>query len=281
MLGILTGLATTAMVHAQSPPAPVPQVQLPTPAQAYPPQANGTGLPSAYDVPGVTHWERQDLRHNNCCNGSTCGTAIAYDIYSRAGVSFPVGNTETVGRNLSAGFTYEAGARTYFFDSGNAAAWAVDTGLVNTFNSGVGQFDTRQTFLLKNLLVPNPITGGNPVRRDITVGIRNYNRTFVSLGIGREWFVGPDDGCNRWRYGLDVGGRYGTSSMEFDRTLPHRTDVVGAFYFAAHTAYEFPLWGVTGSVGGRAEWSYSYSDILQRSSDVQEVNLLITFGIRF
>ena len=280
MLGILTGLATTAMAHAQSPPTPVPQVQLPTPAQAYPAQTNGPGQ-LAYDVPGVTHWERHDLKFANCCNGSTGGSEIGYDVYSRAGVSVPVGFNEAIGRNLSPGFTVEGGARTFFFDRANATAWAIDTGLVNTFNSGVGTFASRETFLLKNLLVPNPITGGNPVRRDVAVGIRNYNRTFVSLGVGKEWFQGGQDDCGHWRYGLDVGGRWGSSSIELDRILPHRTDVVGAFYFAGQAAYEFPLWGALGSIGGRAEWSYTYSDILQRSSDTQEINLMLTFAIRF
>ena len=277
LLGILTGLATAAMASAQTPPAPVPQ----TPVAATQTGSFNGGVQPAYDVPGITHWERHDTKFANCCNNSFCGTDIGYDIYLRSGLSLPVGHNETIGRNLGAGLSVEGGARTFFFDRGNASAWALDTGLVNTFNSGAGTFATRETFVLKNLLVPNPIQGGNPVRRDVTVGIRNYNRTSVSLGIGREWFLGGPDDCGHWRYGLDVGGRWGSSSIEFDRTLPHRTDVIGGFYFAGQAAYEFPLWGALGTVGGRGEWAYTYSDILQRASDTMEIKFMLTFGIRF
>jgi len=63
--------------------------------------------------------------------------------------------------------------------------------------------------------------------------------------------------------------------------IRHRTDVIGGFYVGMHNDLEIPSrWGVV-TVGSRWEYSYTWSDILQHVSDIQELNLLLTVGIRY
>ena len=65
--------------------------------------------------------------------------------------------------------------------------------------------------------------------------------------------------------------------------LRHLTDVIGGPYVAFRTDYEIPCGSCIYQFGLRAEWDYIWSDVLQRqnNSDVMDVNLLLTFGVRF
>jgi len=117
---------------------------------------------------------------------------------------------------------------------------------------------------------------------NVPVTVRDSNRTLVGLGFGKEWYLWGSivDPGNKWRIGVDGGGRYGSGSMTFNE-IRHRTDVLGGLYAAAHTDFEIPhgrcflYWGL------RCEWAYTWGDILQRQSDVQEINVLATFGVRY
>lgn len=101
--------------------------------------------------------------------------------------------------------------------------------------------------------------------------------------MGRDfYFKAPADDplARKTRLGFDSGGRYGTLSQEYDR-IRHRTDVIGAFYAGMHYDLEVPSkWGVL-VLGSRVEYSYTWSDILQRKSDIQEINTMLSVGFRY
>src|SRR5262249_25875245 len=127
------------------------------------------------------------------------------------------------------------------------------------------------------------------------------NQTFVNLGFGRDWYFGdPAVGCCRpgcgngtcegddancfrhwsWRIGVDGGGRYGTGSTQYVQ-VRERSDVIGGAFLGAHADVEIPC-GCCMFMGGiRGEWNYTWTDIMQRKSDVQEINLLFTVGVRY
>src|SRR5205807_4651410 len=111
------------------------------------------------------------------------------------------------------------------------------------------------------------------------------NRTDVSVGVGRDWYLwGAANACGekRWRAGLDAGGRLGTAKAEFNE-ISHHTDTTGGVYIGLHTELEIPYGCCSFLVGFRAEWDYTWMDILQiqNNSDLQDVNLLFTFGVRY
>lgn len=272
--GLFAGLLSANALLAQE------RIGLVDPAHASRP--NG-----GYDVPGVTHWIRNDAttdnlgcrtRTNNVCADCDVGqTPIGTEYYLRVGPSFPVGN-EVLGRNLRTGFTVGGGVRALFYSNDYRRAWTLDVGLANAFHSGGGQ-KPAETFRYTTLVPPN----NNLVT--IPVGVRNFSKTSLSLGGGREWIFGggtyQGECCGLLRVGIDGGGRWGSASIEFDRTLRHRTDVVGGMFAGTYANYEFPCWGLIGVGGVRTEWVYTWSDMLQRATDAQEINLLFTAGVRW
>jgi hypothetical protein len=77
-----------------------------------------------------------------------------------------------------------------------------------------------------------------------------------------------------------VGGGWGSASAEFDE-IRHRTDVIGGTFASLHTDLEIPCNCCTFYTGLRLEWAYTWGDILQVQSDVNEFNMLLSFGVRF
>src|SRR5205823_5781058 len=101
------------------------------------------------------------------------------------------------------------GGRTLFFNPANDAAWVVDLGIGDIANHG--QHSDRTANL--SILVPGPT---NATRVHIPVTVSGLNRTFVNLGLGREWYLSGEGGncptCGtfgagtNWRAGFDIGG---------------------------------------------------------------------------
>jgi hypothetical protein len=116
------------------------------------------------------------------------------------------------------------------------------------------------------------------------VAIRALNRTFVNLSTGFEYYLVGDAGGSgpSWRWGMDLGGRWGSAKAEFF-TIRHRTDVVGSLFVALHSDLEIPCGCCSFVFGGRVEWDYSWSDILQEqnNADMQDILLLANVGVRF
>jgi hypothetical protein len=130
------------------------------------------------------------------------------------------------------------------------------------------------------------ITGTPPAltTRSVAVSMKNLNRTNVNVASGGEWYLrGTANACEpRWRVGFDAGGRIGSVRGEFNE-IQHRTDVLGGVFIGLHTDLEIPCGCCTFLAGLRAEWGYNWMDILQlqNNSDLQDVNLLLTAGVRF
>jgi hypothetical protein len=289
VLAVLAMWGGASGVFAQDGQSMLPPTAIEAPATvpSAPPPLSPGGVPATlmpgpgnYDVPGITNWIRHD--HSCSCNEVKGHDGeIGYEIYSNSGLSVPVGTGTVLSRNCQIGLTLEGGFHTLFFNPDNTRAWVVDMGVVSTWNSG-GATDPKEQFTL-SVLVPNATNQGVNQRQSITDTIRSVNRTFVNLGVGREWFWGGDGtaATGHWRAGVDGGGRYGTESMMFDLFLKHRTDVIGGAYVGAHIGYECPWNDLLLQVGFRVEYAYTWSDILQTSTDMSELNFLFTAGIRF
>jgi hypothetical protein len=213
---------------------------------------------------------------------------IQAELYLRAGADFPFGGGP-LARSLSTGWAIQGGARTMLFEPDLTSAWVVDLGIGNTWDHG----NRPDIQIPLSILMPvtDPTTGttttqrvnfGTPTKPGVTV--RDLNRTFVSAGIGKEWWWDVSafaPGC-KVRWGLDVGGRYGSESAEFNE-IRHRTHVIEAVYTAVHADLEVPCGCCIFYYGIRTEYSYTWSEILQEQNlaDVQGITLMAEFGVRF
>jgi hypothetical protein len=210
----------------------------------------------------------------DCCGPWGKNGPIGTEVYLRTGPSRPVA-TGILHETLSTGWMVDGGGRTLLFNPATDAAWTFDYGLSYTYNNGGRPDITFDLF-------------------GSTVNVREYHRTSVNFAIGREWYlVQPAYVPGRHlRVGFDSGGRWGASRVNLNDVSPgtpepppllHKYDVYGAFFTALHTDLEFPCsdcsWFITGL---RLEWNYNWSSILPgQKSDLQDVNLLWTFGYRF
>jgi hypothetical protein len=232
---------------------------LPATAEALPP----TGPQPAHGLSNWILYQRPD-----CCGPIGGDGPINTELYLRVGPSIPVGG-RVFNHVLQTGWDIQGGGRSLFFNPTMDRDWAVDISVSNIYNHG-----THTDFRIPVMTPPGTTT------------IRQLNRTFGNLGLGRDWYVlGPANACDcKWRWGIDVGGRYGTARCDFN-AFPHRTDVIGGAYAALHTELEHTCGCCTFQYGFRAEWDYTSSDILfitrHVNSDLFEVNLLLTAGVRF
>jgi hypothetical protein len=125
---------------------------------------------------------------------------------------------------------------------------------------------------------------------EVAVTVQSLNRTYATLGFGRDWYLwGPArvDGISHgvlpnWRVGVEAGGRYGTEKLSLNE-IPHTTDHIGGLYVSLYTDVEYPWHCCVFSAGLRAEYGYTWSDVLQpqNPADVQDLDVLVTFGVRF
>lgn len=275
---VATMLGASA-VRAEDPP-PVPGDSLVKPIQYggdAPPLPAEAGPPP---VPQLSRWITGPAC--DCC-GPFGGNTIGYEIYLRNGISLPFGSSQ-LARDLDPGWMIQGGARVLIFNPNKLAAWTVDLGIGNITN----QPTATHPVALQNIIVPGPanIFGQSTAQviDSIDVTFQRYNRTFVSAGFGREWYLwdpANSDGW-MWRAGFDGGFRYGSNKLDLNE-LPHRTKVFGGGFVALHTDLEIPCAACIYQAGFRAEWNYSATGILQEqnNADVQDVFLLFNLGVRF
>lgn len=278
--GLMSTVLMVGSARAQEPPPGQPSAP-PIAQQASPLVAPASGpvvlsVPQAtsdggYDVPGVSNWIRRETAP--CCNGPIGkNSEIGTELYFRTGVSIPLADGPLLGRNTTTGFVVEGGARTLFYNHEFTKAWVIDIGISNTRNSGIS--NPQPIFL-------NALRPGVNGFQDFTVTVRDVNRTMVNLGFGREWFWTPaKDQPAHWRFGVDAGARWGSMRVNL-REIVHRTDVIGGAYTGMHALYEFPCNNSIVNVGLRTDYSYTWSDIFQRASDLSEVNLMLNLGVRY
>ena len=74
--------------------------------------------------------------------------------------------------------------------------------------------------------------------------------------------------------------RYGSANATYAQ-IRHRTDVIGGGYLSGGGGVEIPLGNSFLNFGVRAEYSYTWSDINERPSDVGDMGILMNLGLRF
>ena len=173
---------------------------------------------------------------------------------------------------LETGWLIQGGGRSLFFNPASTAAWTIDLGLGNIWNHGN---QPNRTYSIPQSFVP--------------VSTLSLNRTYVSAGGGREWYLhGPADNCHwNWRVGFDGGGQLGTERLDLqDLAAPNgsnyrrRNDIFGGFYTGLYSDIMIPCQSCS-FFGFRANAGYTFSDIVAINSDISNVNLLWTLGVRF
>lgn len=203
-------------------------------------------------------------------------TPLFTEIYAHAGASFPVGGM-TLSRELKTGWSFVGGARAMFFNEQYTSAFIVDAHVINTHESGGAQNDEFPVTITHNGQRVKFGPGGTP-----GATVEYSNRTMFGLGIGRDWYpwqAANAEGC-KWRIGIDGGGRYGSGRVVFNE-FGHSTDVIGGLYAGIHSKVEIPIRSLIWHVGLRIEWAYTWSDVLQVTSDVQDINFFLTVGARY
>lgn len=223
-----------------------------------------------------------------CCGPMGGNGPIGWETYFRTGVAFPLGGN-IFGDNLQAGWNIGGGGRTLFFNPEVDKAWVFDLGISNTYFNGSNR---NPVATLKNMADPrnNSATlvqrngGPFPTIPSLDIGISSLNLTTANMSIGREIYLigNADEEHNNWRFGYDVGGRWGTAKLQ-PTDYPHLKDVIGSIFLAAHTDYEIPWGACVLQFGTRLEWDYTWTSLLQtqNNGDITMFNLLFTGGIRF
>ncbi len=264
-------------------PAPAPY-----PAEILPP-------PTALPPPSLSSW----ITHTrpDCCYPFGGHGPINTELYIRNGPSIPAAGG-ILHHILDPGWDFQAGGRSLFFNPSVDAAWTVDLSINYIYNHG----DSSPTV---PVILPTQTSFASLADfriMTIQAHLRELDRTFVNSAVGREWYLNAPANASgwKWRAGLDVGGRLGTAKALFAETVSqpvtilgagtfgstrsHFTDTIYGLSISLHTDLEVPCGCCTFLAGFRAEWDYTWMDILKdvgNNSDLQDVNLLFTLGVRF
>jgi len=220
------------------------------------------------------------------CNGPVGANGpITYELYTRTGPSMVVGGGSAFSGAIHTGWMVGGGGRTLFFNNTYDAAWVLDLGVSYFYNPADNE---------RVLNVLPRIRGGAAADPNTPIAstLRLIRRTTFNYSLGREWFLnGPSYNSAEafWnqRLGFDIGGRWGSASAHYDtlETVPRysrQQDTVQGVFLAANWNWERPFGGMMLFGGLRTEWGYSWTDLAPRNdSNIQDVNLLMTLGLRF
>ena len=216
--------------------------------------------------PGLSRW--MTYQRPECCGNVGCDGPIGAEIYVLTGLEIPA-EGKIFGHTLETGWVVQGGGRTLFFNPPMDRDWNIDLSISNIWNRG------------QRSDIKVPITAGTATQ---SVSIRQMNRTYVNAAFGREWYFhhAPDSWIQGCRIGLSAGGRLGSEKLELNEVM-HRNDVIGGMFAALNGDVEIPCGCCTFLAGIRAEWGYNWSDVLQHQndSDLQDVNILFTAGVRW
>ncbi len=223
-------------------------------------------------------------RWPGCCCPKGLNGPICEELFLNVGPSFNVSGG-VFGHELGTGWDIEGGARTLLFNPECTADWRVSFSVSNINNHASDQ--TQHVTLLN---VPIQTSLGIANLPSASVTLKSLNRTYANLGFGHDWYLwGPAhvEGISHGelpnvRVGVEGGGRYGTEMLRVNE-LRHLTDTIGGLYVALYADYEHPWHCCVFTAGLRVEYGYTWDDILQHQnpSDVQDINLLVTAGVRF
>lgn len=225
---------------------------------------------------------------------------VTYEGYFRTGPSLNIGGGE-LSAIIDHGWMTAGGGRTLFFNASNDAAWVLDLGVSFTrnFAPGISRLTSVEANGFKGQgaeIDPNNPQGGSviaPPGLNIPVGIRAVRRTSFNFGLGRDWWmygpgtVGETAGLGNWRGGFDIGGRWGTSSIDFEPLddpggLRHRQAVYHGVYVGSTLNWERQFGAVILQAGVRAEWGHDWMNLLPpQNSNLHSFNCLMMFGLRY
>jgi hypothetical protein len=269
-------------VYALAPCAAQQLPVAPTPFGEAPPAAKESAASTLGNESGdllPSNWIRYS--QPECCNSIGCNGPIKSELYFRTGAAFPIGGGDLPRRLNSAGYVLEGGGRLLFFNPARTGAWTWDLGM-SFFSDASDSADTIPLDILVNEAAAG--APANPVRRDIDVTIRHVYRTSADLALGREFYLWApaDQPGNKWRVGFDVGGRVGVVKADFNE-IEHRTDNLWGAFVAVHSDWEIPCGSCVWIAGVRAEYSYTWTSILQfqNNADIGDMSVLLNFGVRF
>ncbi len=304
ILAVLGGWTARAAAQAPDISGQVPPEQLPVPT-APPTSPLPAVMPPPSQIPAMRAglppgsvpdpWITYD--RPGCCGPIGADGPIDSEIYMRTGASIATGNS-IIRQSENTGLILEFGGRSLLFNRDTTAAWTADFGVDYSYNDAGGNktFTLIQPFTVTTL---NPVTFLNqssvvPVAEKMA--IRDYQRVAPTLAFGREWYIGRPAYCpgSHWRVGADTGGRYGYSRLDLNNfSIPDRVDfahvssVYGSALVSIHSDWEIPVTACSWlTLGTRAEWAYNWSNVLKdavppQGSNTQEINLLLTLGLRF
>jgi hypothetical protein len=210
------------------------------------------------------------LPGGDCCGPIGAHGPVGQEVYVRIGASFPIGNG-LLARALNTGYATHVGGRAQFFDPSAASAWVVDLHGFYTYNNA----NAEDIITVR----------GEPVT------VRALHRSGVGAGIGQDYFLaGPGFVGGLWdanlRYGWDVGGRWGSGHTDLNNPFVpalyrRKQDVFLQPFVGLSATVDVPFGGWTCFVGGRLEWNYTSSHLIERDSNFQEVVAQLTFGVRY
>jgi hypothetical protein len=220
-------------------------------------------------------------RAPGCCGPTGAFGPIVAELFMDTGAAFNVSGGIFGHALSSAGWDIEGGGRTLFYNPQCTAAWTVALGVTNIYNQG-NDSTVNATLINYNFQ-------GTTIPA-LTVGVRDLNRTYANFGLGRDWYLWGQahvDGISEgelpnWRVGCEVGGRYGTAKLEATE-VTNITETIYGTYVALYTDVEYPWHCCILTAGLRMEYGYTWCDILQQQNrtDVEDLNVLLTVGIRF
>jgi hypothetical protein len=223
-----------------------------------------------------------------CCGPVGGNGPISYELYVRTGPTLVVGGSVPFGDALNYGWNVTGGGRSLFFNQAGDAAWALDIGVGYTHILGDDE-TVLNVFPRERFVDQNP---GTSTTTPVPSTLRRFQWTTFNYGVGRDWwlngpgFVGAECSWNS-RIGLDVGGRWGTAHVDMypvqiENAYLRRHGITHSVFVGANWNCEVPMgaWILTG--GLRTEWGYTWTNIIPpNDGNIQTVNLLLTFGVRF
>jgi hypothetical protein len=210
------------------------------------------------------------LPGGDCCGPLGGHGPVGQEVCVRVGASFPLGNG-LLARALNVGVATHVGGRAQYFDPSGTSAWVIDLHGFYTYNNA----NAEDIITVR----------GEPVT------VRALHRSGVGAGIGQDYFLaGPGFVGGLWdanlRYGWDVGGRWGSGHTDLNNPFVpalyrRKQDVFLQPFFGLSATLDVPVGGWTCFVGGRLEWNYTSSHLIERDSNFQEVVAQVTFGVRY
>ena len=245
--------------------APTPQASMSAPTSS---QAMFQGNPLSPDGLHAAHFVTDSPAESSGPVG--LDGPIGEEIYFRVGPSFGLSGAKL--DNLTqTGLAVNFGLKTLLFNREQDRAWAIDIGILYQRNNGESD------------PVGMPLFSG-------FVNLRSLTRTSVNIGLGREWWMLHAANCHdatNWRFGIDMGGRYGSAHGDFGvignpTAYVRRNDVFGGYYIGINNTLEVPVGGWHALFGLRTEYGATYGDIVPSGGNqIHDLNVWFTTGLRF